>query len=263
MQKTAMKLVGYQRTSTEDRGQDADRQKMVITRWAESRGHTILGWHVDDGISGTTDPFQRQGVLEAIEQAEAEKADGIVIESVDRWTRSGIDQFAASRFFLKADHKLNLYMADIPGGLGELGEQLMVSIMAAVAQEFHRRLSESIKAGIANAKAKGWPKGQPGRAKKPDLTPNEQRTVTQMVADGHGSRMIAVRISVDRAGLIADRKIRAEKEVTQTWIRSQMKVHMPEVLALMSSFKSKAHKKNKAMAKAAKMLEPETVEASK
>lgn len=239
-----MKLVAYLRVSTDDKGQDPNRQRDVVQAWAERHGHEVASWHIDEGTSGATDPLKRQFVIEAIDSANATKADAIVVESVDRWTRGGVEALSISRFFLRLDENLRLISATTPTGMTAEMEEMWDSMMATVARMFRTRLQEQIKSGLARAKAKGWPNGQPGRAKKDPLTPDEVLFLEELVAKGHGSRVLALHLSNRRGCLsIADPKVRKEKSVTQTWVRAQLRNTKPDLLLRMAAYKAKAKKR--------------------
>lgn len=215
-----MKLVGYLRVSTDDKGQDPERQKAPILARAERDGNEICAWVLDEGTSGGVSPFQRQKVMEAIEEAETHDAKGIIVESVDRWTRGGWKDLGVSMFELETQHGLTLTFADLHGD--EFVVELLSGIMATVAKLFRKRLQEQIKTGLANAKSKGWPNGQPGRPPKEPLTMTELAEVLRLANLGHGRRRIALEISKARGAFdVADPKIRHRRTVTENWIRLQ------------------------------------------
>lgn len=240
-----MRLVGYLRVSTDDKGQNPERQKDVIQAWAKTHGHDIPVWVVDEGTSGATDPFQRQYVIEAIEEAKTHKCSGIVAESVDRWTRSGPDALAVSRFFLRMDHDLRLVLASTPPGMTPEMEELWDSMMATVARMFLSRLREQIKSGIARAKANGWPHGEPGRKRKPSLTPKEWELVSQWITEGKGVDKMALDLSHYRGAFaVADTNAQERLRVKPTWLHGRIRSEMPslaERLAAKGSRRS-AHK---------------------
>ncbi len=219
-----MNFVGYCRVSTDDKGQDPERQKDVIAAWARQHGHDVLEWVRDEGTSGATDPFQRQYVLAAIERAKSLGAVGIVVESVDRWTRSGVEALSVSRFFLRLDHDLRLFATNTPAGLTPEMEEMWDSMMATVARMFRSRLQEQIKSGIARAKANGWPHGQPGRRPKPGLNPVEKEMVHRLSEGGMGLDLMSLELSKARGAFdVADPKRQAMKRVGPTWLHKQIR----------------------------------------
>lgn len=223
-----MRLVGYLRVSTDDKGQNPERQKDVIAAWAQRHGHEIPLWVVDEGTSGETDPLKRQFGLEAIEEAKRLGCQGIVAESVDRWTRSGVEALAVSRAFLRIDHDLRLVLANTPPGMTAEMEELWDSMMAMVARMFLSRLKEQIKSGIARAKANGWPNGEPGRKAKPGLSPKERELVSQWIAEGKGVDKMALDLSHYRGAFtVADTKAQDRLRVKPTWLHGKIHSEMP------------------------------------
>lgn len=223
-----MRLIGYLRVSTDDKGQNPERQKDVILAWAKRHDHTIPAWVVDEGTSGETDPLKRQYGLEAIEEAKTHGCQGIVAESVDRWTRSGVEALAVSRAFLRIDHDLRLVLANTPPGMTPEMEELWDSMMAMVARMFLSRLKEQIKSGIARAKANGWPNGEPGRKRKPSLTPKEWEAVSGWIAEGKGVDKMALDLSHMRGAFtVADTKAQDRLRVKPTWLYNRIQSEMP------------------------------------
>lgn len=218
-----MKLIAYLRVSTDDKGQDPDRQKRVIQAWAATNKHEVTEFVKDEGTSGATPPLNRQAVREALQLAEDTGADGIVVESTDRWTRGGWQDLGVSMFLMQTEHGgKKLIIADLPQG-DEFVAELLGGIMASVAKEFRRRLRAQIKSGLANAKAKGWPNGEPGRLPKPDLTDEELKTVNLCRASGMGWRRSALEISKGRGAYdVADPKAQKERAISQTWLRKEI-----------------------------------------
>lgn len=226
-----MKLVGYLRVSTEDKGQDPQRQRDVIQAWASREGHSVVEWVRDEGTSGATDPFQRQMVLEAIELAKEAEAEGIVVENIDRWTREGVEALFVSRFRLRMDHDgLRVVVANTPPGLTPALEEMFDGIMATVARMFRDRLREQIKSGIALAKRNGWPKGKPGTKPKPGFSPAERELVTRMVNAGHGVDLIALEVSRSRGAFdVADSQSQRSRRVGPTWVWQHIRSELPEL----------------------------------
>jgi DNA invertase Pin-like site-specific DNA recombinase len=85
-----MDLVAYLRVSTEKQG-DAygpDAQLAEIRRWAKAHGHKIVTV-CQDAISGTTDPSERPGLSEALDQLRPPpKATGLIVARLDRLARA-------------------------------------------------------------------------------------------------------------------------------------------------------------------------------
>jgi DNA invertase Pin-like site-specific DNA recombinase len=85
-----MKLIAYLRVSTDlqaDQGLGLDVQRKGIRAWATSNGHRIVGWHSDEGISGSNGFEARQALLDALNDLEDGKAAGLVVYRLDRLAR--------------------------------------------------------------------------------------------------------------------------------------------------------------------------------
>lgn len=235
------RYVGYLRVSTDDKGQDPDRQRDVIQKWADAGSHKILGWVKDEGTSGATDPFQRQAVLEAIEEAQGLKADGLAVEAVDRWTREGMEALAVSKFFLKTDHKLQLAIATSPPGLPPYLMEIFDGMMAAVAQMWLERHKAAVKSGRERAAAKGFPNGRPGRRPKPILSPQEQELLTRLCDEGFGVDRMSLELSRVRGAFeVSDPTARSKLEVKPTWLWKAMRSQMPWIRERLTARRSKA-----------------------
>lgn len=224
-----MKLVEYDRTSTDDKDQNPDRQHDVIRAWAAANKHDLVARVVDEGTSGAKDPFQRQQFLEAIQAAKEYGAEGIVIEHVDRGSRGGVEAYMHLKATLRIDHDLVLKTATTPIGLPPAIEEYYDATMAMVARLFRDRLREQIKSGIARAKADGFPNGRPGKPPKPELTLAEKDLISDLVLNqGAGIDKCALEVSRARGAFdVGDPGAMMERRVGPTWLwknvrRSQM-----------------------------------------
>jgi DNA invertase Pin-like site-specific DNA recombinase len=85
-----MKLVAYTRVSTDRQveGQGLPVQRKAITAWAKANNHKIVRWCTDEGVSGTVDAVDREGLWCAIEAIESKAADGILVARLDRVARA-------------------------------------------------------------------------------------------------------------------------------------------------------------------------------
>lgn len=91
MQNTGKKLrlVSYIRVSTDAQidGYGLEAQTQASTRWAKAHGHRVVQVCSDEGVSGTLDAFDRDGLSCAIEAVEHGLADAVVIARLDRLAR--------------------------------------------------------------------------------------------------------------------------------------------------------------------------------
>lgn len=220
-----MKLIGYCRVSTDDKGQNPERQKDVLAAMAARDGHEIAAWVMDEGTSGGVSPLQRIQVGLAVKKAKECDADGLLVESVDRWTRRGVHDFCQSSADLELRHGLKLVLADVPQGMDGMALEIYTAIMAIVAKAFRERLIEQIKTGLARAKREGWKNGRPGRQPKANLKPEEIAYVREQKSLGRrgaGWGKMAAELTRSRGALeVVDRKARDKRVVTPTWLRAE------------------------------------------
>lgn len=220
-----LRLVAYCRVSTDDKGQNPERQRDLLLGAATRRGDEIVAWFMDEGTSGGVPPMERVQVIQAIKKAKELGADGILVESVDRWTRVGPLDFFQSSATLQLRHKLELIVADEPQGMDAMAREIFRSIMAIVAKAFRERLREQIKSGLARAKKEGWKNGVPGRQPKPNLEPHEIAYVKEQKALGRkgcGWGRMALVLTQRRGALeVVDKKARIRRTVTASWLRSE------------------------------------------
>ena len=217
-----MNLVGYLRVSTDDKGQDPGRQREVIERWCRDNGHVLVGCVTDEGTSGAVPVQERRKFANAVRRAKEMEAGGIVVEAVDRFTRSGNDAEVQGRAWLQMEHGLDLYYADLPAGMPPFMEEMMRSIYATMGKMFREQLRARIKQGAARAKVAGWPNGKPGPKSKRDMDAEEWAIFDTMRADGRGFRAIALRISEHRgAHSVYDPSERKRRQVSEGWVRKQ------------------------------------------
>jgi DNA invertase Pin-like site-specific DNA recombinase len=220
-----VKLVGYCRVSTDDKGQNPQRQKDVLQAMATRDGHTVVAWVLDEGTSGGISPLERIQVGLAIKKAKELEADALLVESVDRWTRRGVHDFCQSSADLELRHGLKLVLADVPQGMDGMALEIYTSIMAIVAKAFRERLREQIKTGLARAKKEGWKNGPPGRRPKANLKPEEIAYVREQRALGRrgaGWGRMATELSRARGALeVVDRKAQDKRIVRPSWLRME------------------------------------------
>lgn len=79
--------VGYLRVSTDDQHLGPEAQRAAIVEWSERVGVTVIGWHVDAGVSGAKELDDRPALLAAFEQLRGERAGVLVVARRDRLAR--------------------------------------------------------------------------------------------------------------------------------------------------------------------------------
>lgn len=82
-----MKVAAYLRTSTDSQEEGLETQRAEIRAWAKGQGHTVVGWYVDEGISGSNGLESRIGLADAL----AAKLP-VVVYKLDRLARDLVIQ---------------------------------------------------------------------------------------------------------------------------------------------------------------------------
>jgi DNA invertase Pin-like site-specific DNA recombinase len=180
-----MKVGIYARVSTVDKGQDVELQLKDLRAYVKARGWIIHDEYVDVGESGSKD--KRPELNRLLEDVRKRKIDCIAVWRLDRFGRSlkhlinTLDELR-SLGVMFVSYSENLDFSTSTG-------QLLFHLLGAFA-EFERNLiKERVKAGIANAKAKGIKIGRP----KVYVDTDE---LLSLRAKGYSIRAIAKKIKI-------------------------------------------------------------------
>jgi DNA invertase Pin-like site-specific DNA recombinase len=151
-----MRAAIYCRVSTSDGGQNPDVQLLPLREFIQNRGWQIVGEFIDKE-SGLKE--KRSGFSSVMELAKQRNIDAIVVASLDRWGRSlkqlvnTLDELASLGVsFVSLRESLDF---TTPTG------QLMTHLLGAFAQFEVALIKQRVKAGIANARARGERIGRP------------------------------------------------------------------------------------------------------
>ncbi len=152
----------YARVSTDENRQDPETQLRELRDFAERRGFEVVGEYIDHA-SGTTE--ERANYKQLLADARRRRLDVVLVWRYDRFARSTVALVNALAEFrsLGVDFVSLQENVDTTTPQGEL----IFSIMASLAQFESSLISDRVKAGMANARAKGK---QIGRARIPKET---------------------------------------------------------------------------------------------
>lgn len=179
------RTAAYARVSTEydEQASSYEAQVDYYTRYIKSRSDLeFVDIYTDEGITGTSTK-KRTGFMNMINDALAGKIDFIITKSISRFARNTLDTLTYIRklkdkgieiFF----EKENIYTLDSKG-------ELLVTIMASLAQEESRSISENVTWGqrksfkdgnvhLAYSHFLGYTKGEDGKLK---IVPEEAETI--------------------------------------------------------------------------------------
>ena len=196
------RVAAYARVSTlhEEQESSYDAQVEYYAKYIQSNPNwEYVGIYADNGISGTS-TRRREGFNRMVEDAKTGKIDMILTKSISRFARNTVDT-------LKAVRELRIIGCEVvfeKENLSSFSPQgdTVLTIMANLAEEESRSLSESVKWGkrrrmqagrvcIPYRYFMGYRKGADG---KPEIVPEEAeivREIFQMSLNGASAREIA------------------------------------------------------------------------
>lgn len=181
------KIAIYGRVSTTDKGQDVDMQLRDLRKHVEARGWTTFKEYVDNGISGSKD--KRPSLDAMMNDAKKRKFDVVLVWRFDRFARSTKHLIDALEDFKCLGIDFVSYMENIdtttPGG------KLFFTMVSAFAEFELNILKERVKAGLANARAKGKVLGRP-------CARVDREALLQLRGSGLSIRKIGARLQVDK-----------------------------------------------------------------
>ena len=150
-----LRVTDYARVSTDHLEQKKSLQNQVehFEQYIkENPNWTYAESYVDDGITGTSD-VKRDNFMKMIEDARSGKFDLIVTKEISRFSRNTLDSIKYTRELLSygvavlfVNDNINTAMPD---------SELRLTIMASMAQDEIRRLSERVKFGMKRAIERG------------------------------------------------------------------------------------------------------------
>ena len=183
-----MRAAIYARVSTQDKGQDADLQLRELREYAKQRGWAVANEYVDEGVSGSKD--SRPELSRLMLDAKQRRIDCVLVWKLDRFGRS-LKHLVNALAELEAVRVSFVSLRDAFDLTTPAG-RLMFGVVAAMA-EFERDLiRERVKAGIANARAKGRRVGR-----RPVVL--DRAKLTAMRSSGHTIRAIAHTLGCSRS----------------------------------------------------------------
>lgn len=150
-----LRVTGYSRVST-----DHQEQKSSLTNQKEhfekmikdNPNWTYITSYVDEGISGTSD-IKRDNFMRMIEDAKNQKFDLIITKEISRFSRNTLDSIKYTRELLSHGVAVLFLNDNINTALPD--SELRLTIMASMAQDEIRRLSERVKFGMRASINKG------------------------------------------------------------------------------------------------------------
>ena len=181
------KVAIYGRVSTTDKGQDVGLQLRNLRGYVEARGWQTYKEYVDNGISGSKDKRPLLDMM--MNDAKKKRFDAVLVWRFDRFARSTKHLVTALEEFNHLGIDFVSYMENIDTS-SPMGK--MVFTIASAFAEFELNLlKERVRAGLANARAKGKALGRP--SEKVD-----RKVLLQLRGQGLSIREIGAKLQVDK-----------------------------------------------------------------
>lgn len=150
-----LKVTDYARVSTEHIEQKKSLQNQVEhfqEYIKQNKNWTYVEGYIDDGITGTSD-IKRDNFMKMIEDAKLGKFDLIITKEISRFSRNTLDSIKYTRLLLSYGVFVLFVNDNINTALPD--SELRLTIMASMAQDEIRRLSERVKFGMNRAILRG------------------------------------------------------------------------------------------------------------
>lgn len=151
----SLRVTYYSRVSTdhEEQMNSLNNQINYFEEMIKSnKNWTYVSGYVDAGISGTTD-YKRCEFMHMIDDALLDKFDLIITKEISRFSRNTLDSIKYTRILLDAGVGVYFLNDNINTILPD--SELRLTIMASMAQDEVRRLSERVKFGMQRSIKKG------------------------------------------------------------------------------------------------------------
>lgn len=150
-----LRVTDYSRVSTNHLEQKKSLQNQTehFTKLIKDNPNwTYVKGYIDDGISGTID-FKRDNFMQMIDDARNDKFDLIITKEISRFSRNTLDSIKYTRELLSYGVAVLFLNDNINTALPD--SELRLTIMASMAQDEIRRLSERVKFGMNRAIERG------------------------------------------------------------------------------------------------------------
>jgi DNA invertase Pin-like site-specific DNA recombinase len=153
-----MRVALYCRVSKNDESQDPINQLSPLRDYAKALSGEVVGEYVDKASGSNGD---RKEFLKMLEDADKRKFDLLLVWALDRLSREGISNTLGYIQRLKKNgialRSLQESWVNSEDGPGEV----MIAVLAWVAQQERKRIIERTKAGLEKARKNGKTLGRP------------------------------------------------------------------------------------------------------
>lgn len=153
--KIPLRVTDYSRVSTTNKHQSTSLKNQVEhfdKMIKDNPNWEYIPGYIDEGITGTSD-IKRDNFMQMIEDAKNNKFDLIITKEISRFSRNTLDSIKYTRELLKFGVAVLFINDNINTALPD--SELRLTIMASMAQDEIRRLSERVKFGMNVAISRG------------------------------------------------------------------------------------------------------------
>jgi DNA invertase Pin-like site-specific DNA recombinase len=202
-----MRVAIYARVSTDDKGQDPENQLRELRAWCANSGHEIVREYVDH-VSGRKGMGLRKQFSALFEDASRRKFDCVLFWALDRFSREGMVP-TIQHLERLSSYGVTFHSYTEPHlcADNEMVRGILLAVLATMAKQEAKRLSERVIAGLARARAKGTKSGKPiGRPRVDDKT---ERAIYASLKAGTGINKTAASVGV---GVATVQRIKAEMQ---------------------------------------------------
>lgn len=210
-------LIPYYRVSTDNKGQDTDRQKIACEPWAEREGFLLLPAEHEEESAFKVPSLSRPGFVAACERAKAAKAEGLLLETPDRFSREDPEIAIWQKVEVVRRYGISLYFAcmslemqNTPMGKCFLFMQQTSGHVWVVDH------SKKILSGNVRARMKGVKLGRKPKA----ISIEEELFIDGLRAEGLGWEKIEIRVN-DRRGVfeLTDKKLAKQRSISASALK--------------------------------------------
>jgi DNA invertase Pin-like site-specific DNA recombinase len=187
-----MRVAIYARVSTDDKGQDPENQLRQLREWCANAGHELVHEYVDQesgrkGING------RNRFAAIFEDAHKRRFDCVLFWALDRFTREGmVPTILHLQRLAACGVGFHSYTEPHLATDNELVRDILLALLASLARQEAKRISERVKAGMGRAKAQGK------RVGRPPIPLRLRQQVAQRIAAGETVYAVAKDLRIDR-----------------------------------------------------------------
>jgi len=187
-----MRIAIYARVSTDDKGQDPENQLRQLRQWCASASHDLVHEYVDHE-SGRKGVNSRKQFAALFEDAHKRKFDCVLFWALDRFTREGmVPTIMHLQRLAVCGVGFHSYTEPHLATDNELVRDILLALLASLAKQEAKRMSERVKAGMARAKADGK------RIGRPAISLKLKTKIAERIAAGETAYRVAKDLGIDR-----------------------------------------------------------------